>query len=77
MIWEFKHKNETFNNINRLCGNITDAVIKYSLKKSSVDNVTVIFICFQNFKEKMEDADFEYGNNIECKFIEDELDLNK
>ena len=77
MIWEFKRKTETFNDINKLCGNITDAVIKYSLKKLSVDNVTVIFISFQNFKEKMGEADFEYSNNIECKFIEDEIDLNK
>jgi hypothetical protein len=47
------------------------------MKKLSVDNVTVIFIMFQNFGEKMKDENFEYEyteNN--SKYIGGEIDLN-
>ena len=59
--------------------NIVDSIIKYSLVRLSGDNVTCIFISFKNFKEKMEDASFEYneGNNLECKYIGNEIDLNE
>jgi hypothetical protein len=77
MIWDFKKKEKSINNIHTYSGNITDAVIKQSLKKMSADNVTAIFIAFKNFEEKMKDKEFEYSNNPHCKFIEDELDLNE
>ena len=47
------------------------------MKKLSVDNVTVIFIMFPNFEERMKEENFEYiysGNS--CKFIGGEIDLN-
>ena len=77
MIWEFKKKGNKFEDIHVLSGNITDAVIKYSMRKLSVDNVTVIFIVFENFEQKMKDENFEYiysGNS--CKYIGGEIDLN-
>ena len=77
MIWGFKKKGKIIDNIHTFSGNIADAVIKYSMKKLSVDNVTVIFIAFENFEEKMKEENFEYnysGNN--CKFIGGEIDLN-
>ena len=77
MIWDFKKKEKSINNIHTYSGNITDAVIKQSMKKMSSDNVTAIFIAFKNFEEKMKDKEFEYSNNPQCKFIEDELDLNE
>ena len=77
MIWDFKKKEKSINNIHTYSGNITDAVIKQSMKKMSADNVTAIFIAFKNFEEKMKDKEFEYSNNPQCKFIEDELDLNE
>jgi hypothetical protein len=77
MIWEFKRKNNKINDIHVYCGNITDAVIKQSMKKMSADNVTAIFIAFKNFEEKMKNKDFEYKNCPECKFIEDEIDLSE
>jgi hypothetical protein len=77
MIWEFKRKNNKINDIHVYCGNITDAVIKQSMKKMSGDNVTAIFIAFKNFEEKMKEKDFEYKDNPECKFIGDEIDLSE
>ena len=77
MIWEFKRKNNKINDIHVYCGNITDAVIKQSMKKMSGDNVTAIFIAFKNFEEKMKEIDFEYKDNPECKFIGDEIDLSE
>ena len=77
MIWEFKKRGKSVNNIHIYCGNITDGVIKQSMKKMSSDNVTAIFISFQNFENKMKDEDFEYKINPECKYIGDEFDLNK
>lgn len=77
MIWEFKKKGNKFEDIHVLSGNITDAIIKYSMRKLSVDNVTVIFIVFENFEQKMKDENFEYiysGNS--CKYIGGEIDLN-
>ena len=77
MIWEFKKKENYVSNIHIYSGNITDAVIKQSMKKMSADNVTAIFIAFKNFEEKMKNKDFEYKNCPECKFIEDEIDLSE
>lgn len=78
MIWQFKKKGQVFTDIHKHCGDVTDAVIKYSMKKLTVDNVTVIFIAFNNFEKKMNDINFEYEYNKEttqCKFIGDEKDL--
>ena len=44
MIWKFKKKGKIIDNIHVFSGNIADVVIKYSMRKLSVDNVTVIFI---------------------------------
>ena len=74
----FKKKGNIYNNIHLLCGNIADAIIKYSLIKLSGDNVTCIFIAFKNFKDEMENSEFEYADkNIDCEYIGEEIDLNK
>ena len=59
--------------------NIVDSIIKYSLVKLSGDNVTYIFIFFNNKKEKMEDENFEFNDNknMECKYIGNEIDLSE
>lgn len=77
-IWKFKKKGSIFNNIHLLCGNISDAIIKYSLIKLSGDNVTCIFISFENFMNEMKNIDFEFSEKeIICNFIGNEIDLNK
>ena len=77
MIWGFKKNGKIIDDIHIFSGNIADAIIKYSMRKLSVDNVTVIFIAFQNFLVKMKDENFEYiyNGNI-CNYIEGEIDCN-
>ena len=55
------------NDIHQLCAKITDGIIKYSMEKDSSDNVSVIFIAFKNFEEKMKDPNFEYTCNAPCR----------
>ena len=57
-IWEYKKQNKSINDIHSFCGQITDAIIKYSMEKNSVDNVSVVFIAFKNFENKMKDPNF-------------------
>jgi protein phosphatase 2C family protein 2/3 len=76
LIWSFKRKGKTIDNIHKLSADITDCVIKYSMKKRSEDNVTIIFFAFQNFYDRMKDEEFEYKyNGNSCKYIGGELDL--
>ena len=58
LIWENKKKNKSINDIHVLCGQIYDAIIKYSIKKNSNDNVSAIFIAFKNFENKMKEPNF-------------------
>ena len=77
-IWKFKKKGSIFNNIHLFSVNISDAIIKYSLIKLSGDNVTCIFISFENFMNQMKNIDFEFSEKeIICNFIGNEIDLNK
>ena len=77
LIWGFKNKNNVINNIHDFSGKITDAVIKFSLKKMTSDNVTVIFICFENFKNAMEDVDFKFEKNSKTfTLMTPEIDLS-
>ena len=57
-IWEYKKQNKSINDIHTFCGQITDAIIKYSMEKDSADNVSVVFIAFKNFENKMKDPNF-------------------
>ncbi len=77
LIWNFKRKGNSINNIHTYTGNITDAIIKQSMRKMSADNVTAIFVVFKNFEEMMKKIDFQYNNSPECKYIEDEIDLGE
>ena len=44
------------------------------MEKNSVDNVTVIFIAFKNFENKMKDPNFEYKCTTKCTEMEDNYD---
>ena len=75
-IWSYKKKGKTFDDIHFLCKQITDAIIKYSMQKKSVDNVSVIFIAFKNFERKMKDPDFEYNSKTKCIETPDDFDFS-
>ena len=75
-IWGYKKKGEVHNNIRELCGKITDGIIKYSMLKQSVDNVSVIFIAFKNFENKMKDPDFEYTEKAKTKMVKEQYDFS-
>ena len=59
-----------------LCAQIADAIIKYSMEKNSVDNVTVIFVAFKNFENKMKDPNFVYNSNTKCQEMKDKIDFS-
>ena len=51
--------------------------MKYSLKKMTSDNITVIFIVFDNFKNAMEDSDFQFEkSNKMFTLMGPEIDLS-
>ena len=75
-IWKYKKKGEVHNDIRELCRKITDGIIKYSMQKKSVDNVSVIFIAFKNFENKMKDPDFEYTSNAKTYTIKEQVDFS-
>ena len=76
-IWKYKKKGEVFNDIRELCGKITDGIIKYSMQKQSIDNVSVIFIAFKNFENKMKDPNFEYVENSNTRLAKEQYDLSQ
>ena len=48
------------------------------MEKDSSDNVSVIFIAFKNFENKMKDPNFEYTCNAKCSDSQaEEIDLSK
>ena len=75
-IWGYKKKGEVHNNIRELCGKITDGIIKYSMQRQSIDNVSVIFIAFKNFENKMKDPDFEYTEKAKTKMVKEQYDFS-
>ena len=55
---------------------ITDGIIKYSMLKHSVDNVSVIFVAFKNFELKMKDPNFEYIPTAKTQILKDQYDFS-
>ena len=55
---------------------ITDGIIKYSMQYKTADNVSVVFIAFKNFENKMKDPDFEYTAFANTKNIKDKYDFS-
>lgn len=75
-IWDYKKAGQVIDNIHQLCAKIVDAIIKFSMQKDSVDNVSVIFIAFKNFENKMKDPNFEYKSSTTCQEMQDNYDLS-
>jgi len=46
------------------------------MQKKSIDNVSVIFIAFKNFANKMKDPDFEYSLHTSTKLVKEQYDLS-
>jgi len=47
------------------------------MEKNSVDNVSVVFVAFRNFEEKMKDPNFEYNLKSKCTLPKsEEIDFN-
>ena len=46
------------------------------MQRKSGDNVSVIFIAFKNFENKMKDPNFEYTGNSKTQIIKDQFDFN-
>lgn len=78
MAWSMKKKNVEVTNIHQHCGLVTDTIMKYSLKRYTVDNISVIFISFDNFMKKIQDTSFEYSLNRRYNVVQmgDILDLS-
>jgi hypothetical protein len=36
------------------------------MEKNSVDNVSIVFVAFKNFEDKMKDPNFEYVAQAKC-----------
>ena len=47
------------------------------MQKQSIDNVSVIFIAFKNFENKMKDPDFEYVENSNTRLAKEQYDLSQ
>ena len=76
-IWGYKKKGQVHDDIRQLCGKITDGIIKYSMQKKSLDNVSVIFIAFKNFENKMKDPNFVYQPQTKCQDWNENYDLSQ
>ena len=46
------------------------------MQKKSIDNVSIIFIAFKNFENKMKDPDFEYTMNLKTKQAMEQYDFS-
>ena len=46
------------------------------MQKQSIDNVSVIFIAFKNFENKMKDPNFEYTTKAKTRIINDKIDFS-
>ena len=47
------------------------------MQKQSEDDVSVIFIAFKNFENRMKDLDFEYTANATTQMVKEQFDFSK
>ena len=47
------------------------------MQKQSIDNVSVIFIAFKNFENKMKDPNFEYIPAAKTKVVVEQVDFSQ
>ena len=77
-IWEYKKQGKSITDMHSFCAQITDGIIKYSMAKNTFDNVSLIFVAFKNFADKMKDPNFVYTSKNKCQPIPiDKVDFAK
>ena len=76
-IWGYKKKGIIIPDIRDLCGKIVDGIIKLSMQKQSIDNLSVIFIAFKNFENKMKDPNFEYIAKAKTRYAKEQYDFSQ
>ena len=81
LAWKIMKENiKNYNNFHQMNGDIVDLIIKSALKRNSIDNVTVLFVSFKNFKKKFKKGKFfsiSNYSNINCNDINDNELNNK
>ena len=62
--WKCAEKKTT--SIHNLNGLITEGIVKECINRNSSDNLTLVIVCFKNFKKFFEESEREvlYRNNI-------------
>jgi protein phosphatase 2C family protein 2/3 len=59
LAWKIMKENiKNYNNFHQMNGDIVDLIIKSALKRNSIDNVSVLFVSFKNFKKKFKKGKF-------------------
>ena len=66
-IWEAKKLGQIVTDIHSFCGKITDTMIKNSIEKNSVDNVSFVFIAFKIFENKLKYPNFVKNLGLNAK----------
>lgn len=77
-MWKIKTKGNSIEDIHNICSKVTDAVMKLSLKRFTSDNITCVFICFENFRKLLKEESFERINSNQSEVItmQGEIDLS-
>ena len=47
------------------------------MQRQSIDNLSVIFIAFKNFENKMKDPNFEYTANVKTLHLKEQYDFSR
>lgn len=74
-IWNLKKKGISYPNTQILCNKIAENLLKFSMNKLSSDNVSTIFIAFQNFENSMRNINFISNISNRCEVIPESFDL--
>ncbi len=62
-IWSMCNENYLGKDVNEHCGKIADIIIRNCLASNANDNLTCIFVCFENFKNLLYDNKNNNNNN--------------
>lgn len=63
IVWEGVMENKT-KNVHKHCGIAVDRVLRTSVAKKTMDNITVVFVAFKNFEECIKGSPMMIDNNL-------------